>query len=791
MLGVQSMEADSEKALLTAESLDCILSTENQSKNNKLNQSRKGSKSENQSSQPAMSISSENDNFGFQDPADSMKMDSDTTEKTPERIYIKKELDSEKKNKMKKIKAPDCICMVGKDDFCPDVVRHKLCMKAGIVFSDFLAQTDMRNIADKLLSEVQAKFDVMSFDINTAIMNTNHFSPVINGHMLDPQVLYSHLEAYCIKAESYLHQKDFHKVHQIWKTFQNLEQSGNLSNVVHGNILLTRLALCDAAGYMLSLHGDKSETVTEINQSDSDKSITDAAKKLERLSLKPRRKVSFESETETMTVTGTSMKRLKKKLAGDAIDVETPLKPVIALVNTPKFSARKTRNPLTTPSTNRMDVLEKLMASDEEDDLIVFPDPKPVTPKVILKSSKSSRVKARCTTEPRNPSSKKPAFIIAEDPIEDDNVACKLDFLSQTNDEENSDELKKENKSGKQSKKRQKSVASSVNDGKDCPGENSIVKNSTRKSKIVQKKSTLAQTDQTGKSIVSSSDLSVSFDENVDSKNEKVLTEKGESNNELKVENMNGYHNQFKGDVFDFEMEASPDVGKATKTGKGRGKSKLSQRGKKANVSSKVSNNAENGDIQADNKENEKSSKVRRSTRRGQTKTEIDNTELVRRNSDSSDDSELEISLEELIFDNDPDNVDLSREYSNVELSEPVNTKDWLETNHYISTIESNVEPIEIMRGKTGTKMKTKKSGSCVEKAALSSNTDQGTEGNSSGEDAHNTSRSVEQMRSARLASMNDLVDILDPDNQPSVSCIEMPLSGKLFFFGISFMIPA
>ncbi|XP_053408067.1 uncharacterized protein LOC123559936 [Mercenaria mercenaria] len=820
MLGVQSMEAEYEKALSTAESLDCILSSENQSKDISLIQSTKVCKRKSQSTddQLCKSSVSQAENFGFEDLATStVKPSAGSLDKTPERLYKKEELDSEKKNKMKKLKAPNCSCMVADCDQCPDLVRHRLCMKAGIVLSDFLAQTDMRSAADILLTDMQSKFEILSDICSDSTNSLNDFglpnekSLVKNGHIHDPQLLYTCLEAGCIKAESYLHQKDFNKVHQVWKTFQNLEKSGSLKNVLHSNILLTRLALCDASGYMLSLHEpqtklNQSETGSRINQSDIDKKMEDTTQKLENLSIKPRRKVSFEGEDESWTITGTCMK-IAKKITKFAEDMMSPVaKSVMDSVNTPKsqFIAKKSKVALTTPATNRMMVLEQLMASDEEDDMLVFPEPKPVTPRVAPKSSKSSRIKSKCKTEPRNPSSKKPAFTIAEDPVDEKSIACKLNFPAQTSDDmsgsntvDNS-HVEQIKRKPRKMKKEKCSSTSAINDTEGQTDEDVDSKDKTRKSGIPKRSGRKPVGDKI-KNVEKSTENSIVM-LNADESNKtgnsiNVLREKGADGDTGQLEKLNSGLNQIKNDVFDFGLEASPVVAKVSKTGRGK-QTKGSQRGKKASgVPRKPSNEDEqNVCMEVDNKENESIPKAKTSSRRGRPKRGPDNTEMVRKNSDELDECELEISLEELTLDDDrySDIGDNDTERArDVSLPEPVIEQGELvvgQLDDIEVKLDIDLEPIEIMRGETVPKSKagnkSRKRGKAVaakaddayEEDTVGTTESKKEEGSSSGEDSHDTSRTVEKMRSGRLASMNELthMDLMD---EPRVSCVEMDAS--------------
>ncbi|KAL4228695.1 Separin [Mactra antiquata] len=461
MLSSQSMEAASEKALQTVEYLNCIISPvdrtktvsikESDGKNNvkkeKMTKDLKPVKDgkPNQSEVDVPMGVGDTECFGFKNlGVTPVKHPRKTSEHTPERISNTEDLGSERKRKMSQLEIPECICMKESKEKCTDQNRHKLCVRAGVVLSDFLTQNGMKTEAQKLLNGVQTKYKLPTFlDSSVTGDKTND---IVLKNVIDPSLLYSYLEVACIQAESYLDQKEFYKVHMIWKSLQDLEQSGCLRSVLHSNILLTRLALCDATGYMLSLHSQPTESMLSMKQA----AITDISANgkvsasidvPDGTIVSTKKKVSFGDDSDTLIVTGTKLKTSRRKLLNEDIEpviTEQP-KSVVNLLNTPRVKVAFKAKGLqpTTPSA-KIATLERMMAGESDtftvlhDDDVLFPQPKPVTPRT---APKSKIAKSKCKTEPRNLKNKKQVNVL-EDSDSDSKIACNLDELLKDNDED-------------------------------------------------------------------------------------------------------------------------------------------------------------------------------------------------------------------------------------------------------------------------------------------------------------------------------------------------------------------
>ena len=470
MLRVQSMEANSKNAIDTIDTINQMLrvnDTTHQFTQCPVNKTLETSTSKlncevsDQRESEETNTDPSPECFGFNGLAITPKAPQQKTDVTPGKDSSTDELDSCRKKRLSELTIPQCQCLNG-ENACSDAALHRLCYEAGIVIVEFLTVSELKtkaySILDKLLAENK---DLVGLNDLLSLNSVSAPSKKDSGHDLEhfePSLKYLCLEAKCIQAEAFGQQKLHKKVHQIWHEIKQLEQSGFFDDVLHSNILVARLALCEATSFLHSLQSNFRElefdTSTSANvslemepESESSKlpesedtnmedgsetDVTEIQNKLEDLTLN-KRTVTFGDKAEVFIVEDDKVKgsktkarnsRKKKsnekensKSAGDqdliiqGTDLSTPLKSKPSSVkrntiNTPKSQiffhtpgTAKARLNFQTPlSVNNRQMTLDFLLEDSDDDIPVFPELKPVTPKVdqsALKKSAKSKTESK------------------------------------------------------------------------------------------------------------------------------------------------------------------------------------------------------------------------------------------------------------------------------------------------------------------------------------------------------------------------------------------------------------
>ncbi|XP_052807169.1 uncharacterized protein LOC128236307 [Mya arenaria] len=409
--------------------------------------------------------------------------------RTPERIGHCTELSLEIKEKLEKLQPPDCSCLKEvdkKNHLCCSAVEHRLCIISGVTLADFMKQAGLPQKSASILNHLNNSYDIFR---KGPYLNAKPFlekeedtrQGILNGRGFkkDQELFSSCLTATCIMAELHLNSKDFSAVNSLWKMTQELDKQGFLTNVLHGTVLLSRLALCEASSVLLSqvrnsqVQNSKLQTnlesmMTDIEPLSSKKTLfnepvevddvdeakedndtatadkatlqkkvmfDDAAKKVED-EIKSEKKDSASVKADIGKTTAAKVKAtpLKQKKVADVL--ATP-KVYSQLVNV--FASTKKVKPAAssiaqTPATRIRD-LNELIASDDEED-VFFPKKRPITPSV----SKSLKAK----TEPRNRTIKSEKSTLQGTKA---NLACKLNFIYQ--DDDGNESEKQETKDSK------------------------------------------------------------------------------------------------------------------------------------------------------------------------------------------------------------------------------------------------------------------------------------------------------------------------------------------------------
>ena len=480
MLRVQSMEANCNSAIDTIDTINKILSSNEKMTLSSDKLSQFTLCTGNQNLQPTMGklnsrFSGETESiekqtnaspecFGFEGLSITPKVTIPKTNVTPGKESGVEELDSCQKLRLANLKVPWCQCLNG-ESACDDAIFHRLCTEAGIVIVEFLTVSEMKinayNILDKLLVD-NKEF----IDFGKMVQQTSAVEPVKKDYLscrksglgfehFEPSLKYLCLEASCIQAEAFSQQKQYKKVHQIWHDIKKLQQSGFFDDVLHSNILVARLALCEASSFLHSLQTNFSELELETSMAEKNSlemesgsgdvklhnstvklnaaSKTDVCEiqdKLEDLTLN-KRTVTFGDKAEVFIVEESKPKSSqpkarssRKQKTNDKENYEhssgviaqgaaltTPVKNLSwsalkNVVSTPNSQAlshtpctSKTKLSFQTPLnvSNRKMALD-LLLEDSDDDIPVFPDLKPVTPKTDRVISKKS---AKSKTEPK------------------------------------------------------------------------------------------------------------------------------------------------------------------------------------------------------------------------------------------------------------------------------------------------------------------------------------------------------------------------------------------------------
>ena len=496
MLRVQSMEANSKNAIDTIDTINqmlrvndtthqftsCPVNKTLETSTSKLNGEVHGQReSEETNTDPSPEC------FGFNGLAITPKAPLQKTDVTPGKDSSINELDSCRKKRLSELTIPQCQCL-NSENACSDAALHRLCYEAGIVIVEFLTVSELKtkaySILDKLLAENK---ELVGLNDLLSLSSVSAPSKKDSGHDLEhfePSLKYLCLEAKCIQAEAFGQQKLYKKVHQIWHEIKQLEKSGFFDDVLHSNILVARLALCEATSFLHSLQSNFRELEFDISTSanvsiemepesesklpeseytkmdgESETDVTEIQNKLEDLTLN-KRTVTFGDKAEVFIVEDDKVKGSKNKArnsrkkksnekenserSGDqdsiihGTDLSTPLKNKSSSVkkntiNTPKSQiffhtpgTAKARLNFQTPlSVNNRQMTLDFLLEDSDDDIPVFPELKPVTPKVDQSALKKS-TKSKSKTE-----SKKSKKKLVDDSSV--NVICNLNLaLSQS-----------------------------------------------------------------------------------------------------------------------------------------------------------------------------------------------------------------------------------------------------------------------------------------------------------------------------------------------------------------------
>ena len=337
-------------------------------------------------------------------------------------------LNASQREQMSKLVVPGCTCVLEKNSDHCDVHLHRLYFTAGIVLSDFLSQYEMEADAGRILYDLQMKYPEFlklrtlnnTTDLNKQVIISPDNSSL--SDFMDPHVKFLSLEAMCLQAESLLYHQKFSGVQQVWASLKALEKKGFWNNVIHSDILMTRIALCQARSFMFSvqpisvkvndkktLEGTKELcSLTDLPDTLSCKKVTfvdtmpDKAKNLD--------KCSKDFEQENVYPHDNPLMPQEDSLGIPKSGILTPLKSKSFLENqetsqklmeTLILSAKKQKlkQVLGTPLTGHQAKLDFLMESDHEED-VMFPAQKPVTPKSVksknirkMRSRKGSHIK--------------------------------------------------------------------------------------------------------------------------------------------------------------------------------------------------------------------------------------------------------------------------------------------------------------------------------------------------------------------------------------------------------------
>ena len=420
--------------------------------------------------------------FGFENLAITPKASLPKSNITPGKDNLAGELDDCQNLKLAQVNIPQCQC-VNDEQVCNDINTHRLCTEAGIVIVESLAALDMKSkaydVLGKLLTDNKdfVDFKRMTKKCSNSVPSKTNLKPNYENNNegfehFEPKMKYLSLEANCIQAEVFGQEKQYNKVHQIWRDIKKLEDSGFFVDVLHSNILVARLALCEATSFLQSLQSNYTsieldssivgknhmasnelelsshnmelqETVHEIDDA-SETDVSVIQDKFEDMTLSTR-KVTFKEQDEVLVVGESKNKGVQSKSRGSrktllsdkensskpsnlevssiGTDHMTPIKKLSwsalnNIASTPKSqvlshtpSTAKREVNLHTPWSvnNRKKDLDRLL-EDSDDDMPVFPQLKPVTPKtdqpLCRKSTKSKTEPKKLKRKTANDSSK-------------------------------------------------------------------------------------------------------------------------------------------------------------------------------------------------------------------------------------------------------------------------------------------------------------------------------------------------------------------------------------------------
>ena len=396
--------------------------------------------------------------FGFNNFAITPKVDSHSTSRTPGKDV--NESDSCKKQQLSEISLPHCECL-DTGSPCSDADVHRLYSEAALVISEFLSLSDNKTKARDILHTLLGD-DTVLIDFNKIVSNkklppqkakskASCTSSDVLAELV-PSLKFLSLEANCIMAETFGQDKKYEEVQKIWHHVKTLDESGFFIDVLHSNILVARLALCEATSFLQSLQSTFKDIEFDVsvietkpveshnldlspynpelpdnqdNQTEktSETDISRIEEKFDDLTLS-KRKVTFGERDEVFLVKDSKIKSSQQKGRssrkkifsdkehGEFTDVDLKTVNVDLLTPKKKMGGNMLNNVFSTPKNqkslgpnlhtpwsvqNRKMDLDCLL-QDSDDEMPVFPELKPVTPKSDIPKAKKA---AKSKTEPK------------------------------------------------------------------------------------------------------------------------------------------------------------------------------------------------------------------------------------------------------------------------------------------------------------------------------------------------------------------------------------------------------
>ncbi|XP_052258977.1 uncharacterized protein LOC127863473 isoform X2 [Dreissena polymorpha] len=326
-------------------------------------------------------------------PSKFMEQEKTDGNKTPERVGHCTVLNSDKKRQLEVLAVPECPCLkVGAPSYS-DTCMHKMSLLMGVAMAEFLMDSGSHDAVRKTLHHLHTSLDV--FRDHSFLKPSQYFSrsPKQKKMMIEqslfkhhPDVLATCLTASCVKAELNLIEKDYESVNSMYQMVKDFEEGGMLKNLVHGTILVSRLALSRSAAFFL--------TSTDLFK-DSYQTLLETEMEMEAMMLSQKGNTGFTAEgCADLKKTGVAkniLKDLQLAVPTTADIKATPMKSKSKFdaLCTPKMPSLEkgmlstTKRPalMNQINNNRIAELQKLIDSDEDDD-IVFPKTKPITPSV-------------------------------------------------------------------------------------------------------------------------------------------------------------------------------------------------------------------------------------------------------------------------------------------------------------------------------------------------------------------------------------------------------------------------
>ena len=410
--------------------------------------------------------------FGFENVSITPKVNAQRSSTTPGKDVAKCELSSCEKQKLSQISIPQCQCS-DTVSRCSDADVHRLYSEAALVISEFLTVSDNKTKARDILHELLGD-DKMLIDFNKVVSNSRAAasgkvkskaqcvsSSLVSEHLV-PSLKFLSLEANCIMAETFGRDRKYNEVQKIWHHVKDLDESGFFVDVLHSNILVARLALCEATSFLQSLqlsHKNVELDVTpqetnhvdslELDLSPNNTEVPDIASQTEKTSetdislieekfvdlTLSKRKVTFGERDEVFLVQDSKLKSSQTKVRSSrkkifsnkennsepteadvkvkGIDLMTPKKKTSGNLLNNVLSTPKNQNLYHTPAVTKsganlhtswsvknrkMDLDRLLLDSDDDDEMPVFPALKPVTPKSDMPIGRKA---AKSKTEPK------------------------------------------------------------------------------------------------------------------------------------------------------------------------------------------------------------------------------------------------------------------------------------------------------------------------------------------------------------------------------------------------------